>query len=222
MLGALFLLLGSALVDPSTLLGQASAPDSITPPRPDSASAAPRADRLEAARDVTLQTVPGAASGAADSGAVAKLRAGTSVRRIGQAGDWVRVQVEGWVPGAELRAARGAALVGVTAAEVRATPDHYVGQTVDWRVQVISVQAADDLRSEMLLGQPYLLARGPLPETGFIYITLTEDEAQQMRARPPLAELLLRVTIRAARTRYLETPVADFVAVVAGGQARKP
>jgi hypothetical protein len=35
-----------------------------------------------------------------------------------------------------------------------------------------------------------------------------------MRTMPPLTELRMRVTIRAAKTRYLPTPVVELVAVM--------
>ena len=79
-------------------------------------------------------------------------------------------------------------MVGVTAAEVRAEPARFVGQTVEWRLQVIAVKQADELRSEMPPGQPYLLTRGPLPEPGFVYVTIPAARAAEFQALPPLQE----------------------------------
>ena len=91
----------------------------------------------------------------------------------------------------------------------------YVGRTVEWRLQLIAVPTADELRTEMARGQNYLLTRGPLPEPGFVYVTVSESQAAEFRALPALQELTLRVTIKAARTKYLTTPVVEFVARVA-------
>jgi hypothetical protein len=104
--------------------------------------------------------------------------------------------------------------VGVSAAEVRADPARYVGKTLDWRLQLVSVQIADELRPEIPAGQPYLLMRGPMPEPGFVYVIVPKGDATRFRALPPLTELTLRLTIKAASTRYLPTPVAELVAVV--------
>src|SRR5215213_10592624 len=109
----------------------------------------------------------------------------------------------------------GTSLGGVTAAEVRADPPRYIGQTVDWRLELIAVQTADDLRSEMTKGQLYLLTRGPLPEPGFVYVTVTPGQAAEFRTLPALEELTLRVNIKAAKTRYLTTPVVEYVSRVA-------
>jgi hypothetical protein len=126
------------------------------------------------------------------------------------------VQLEGWVKEADLKASDGGTLVGVSAAEVRATPGRYVGQTIDWRLQLIAVQTADELRAEMPPGQPYLLTRGPLPEPGFVYVSIPATRIAEFRALPPLTELVLRVTVRAARSKYLTTPVTELVSVVSG------
>jgi hypothetical protein len=85
---------------------------------------------------------------------------------------------------------------------------------VEWRLQLIAVQTADELRTEMSRGQKYLLTRGPLPEPGFVYVTVTESQAAELQTLPALQELTLRVSIKAARTRYLTTPVVEFVARV--------
>jgi hypothetical protein len=133
---------------------------------------------------------------------------------LGRSGEWVRVQVEGWVRESDLEAASGGALTGITAAEVRSEPARYIGQTVEWRLQLIAVQTADELRTEMERGQNYLLTRGPLPEPGFVYVTVTQSQADEFRALPALQELTLRVNIKAARTKYLMTPVVEFVSRV--------
>ena len=103
---------------------------------------------------------------------------------------------------------------GVTAAEVRADPPRYIGKTVDWRLELIAVQTADDLRIEMPKGQLYLLTRGPLPEPGFVYVTVTPGQAEEFRALQALQELTLRVKIKAPRTRFLSTPVVELISRV--------
>jgi hypothetical protein len=101
---------------------------------------------------------------------------------------------------------------------LRENPERYVGRSVEWRVQFLAHQHADELRPEMPAGRPYLLARGPLPESGFVYVLLTKEQAGQLQGLQPLDELAVTVTVRAARTRYLATPVVELVRV--GAEAR--
>jgi hypothetical protein len=166
-------------------------------------------ERVETARETNLSAVP-------EGGALATLPSGTPARVVSRSNGWARVQLEGWVKEDDLKASDGGTLVGVSAAEVRAAPDRYVGQTIDWRLQLIAVQTADELRTEMPAGQPYLLTRGPLPEPGFVYVTIPAGRIAEFRALPPLTEVVLRVTVRAARSKYLTTPVTELVSVVSG------
>jgi hypothetical protein len=143
------------------------------------------------------------------------LQTGAPARILGRSGEWVRVQVDGWVRESDLVEAAGGALIGITAAEIRSDPAKYVGKMVEWRLQLIAVQTADELRTEMSRGQNYLLTRGPLPEPGFVYVTVTPSQAAEFRALPALQELTLRVNVKAARTKYLTTPVVEYVSRVA-------
>ena len=129
--------------------------------------------------------------------------------------EWVRVALEGWVRQSEVQGAV-APIPAITAAMLRNQPDRYVGQTVDWRLQFLARQVADELRPEMPLGHGYLLARGPLPETGFVYVMVTKTQSDQLQGLKPLDEVTATVTVRAARTRYLATPVVELVRVGSG------
>ena len=180
--------------------GRAPPPPPARPP----AAPGPPVESVETLRETGLSRAP-------DSSAIASLPAGTSARVLGRSGEWVRVQVEGWVRGADLKPAEAGVLAGISAAEVRASPDRFVGQTLDWRLQIIAVQLADELRPEMPSGQPYLLTRGPLPEPGFVYVMIPPDRVAEFRALPALHEMTLRVILKAARTRYLATPVAELI-----------
>jgi hypothetical protein len=150
----------------------------------------------------------------ADSAPTSTLPAGTPARVVGRSGEWVRVQIDGWLRESDVKPAEAGVLAGITAAEVRASPERFVGQTLDWRLQVIAVQLADELRPEMPADQPYLLTRGPLPEPGFVYVTIPPERIAEFRALPPLHEMVMRVTLKAARTRYLATPVAELVSTL--------
>ena len=175
----------------------------VTPP------AAP-GDHVELAGSARLLSTP-------EGPAVGALERGGRARVVSRSGDWVRVQVEGWVRESETRpASDSGALAGITAAEVRAAPSRYVGKVVDWRVQFLAVQKADELRPEIPAGRNYLLTRGPLPESGFVYIIIPNDQVERFRAMTPLQEIVVRGTIKAAATRYLPNPVLELIAL--GGQ----
>jgi hypothetical protein len=199
-------------------------PPSLVQPKPDdpiesgalpaqapaatAADAVPGEERTEVGRQTFIFAAP-------QGGQYGTLFPGAPTRVLSRTGDWTRVQLEGWVRESDLTTGSDASVGRVTAAEVRADPARYIGRTVEWRLELIAVQTADELRTEMPRGQTYLLTRGPLPEPGFVYVTVTESQANEFRTLQALQELSLRVTIKAPRTRFLATPVVQLVSRVA-------
>jgi hypothetical protein len=177
-----------------------AAPTAVVPEGP---------DRVEVGLRTPLSLTPGGSTlGAVDSGAFA--------RRIARSGGWSRIQLEAWVPDSAVSSTPPGVLVGLTQAEIRSDPARYVGQTVQWRLQFISLQKADELRPEIPEGSSYLLTRGPLPEPGFVYVMIPPDQRARFEALPSLKELLVRGKIRSASTKYLPTPVLELEAVMEG------
>jgi len=167
------------------------------------------ADRVEVTRNIPFAAVAGGAElGSLDSGMQAKV--------LGRAGEWTRIQVEAWVKDSALRPATNDILIGVSQAEVRANPSRFVGKVVEWRVQFVAIQKADELRPEIPAGQSYLLTRGPLPEPGFVYVIVPQSKLDQFRAVDALQELTIRATIKSATSKYLPTPVVELIGVVKG------
>jgi hypothetical protein len=195
-----------------------AARDSVRTPRRDTTRtpagvgagiAAPAApgDVVQAIGATSLQATP-------QGPVIGALQPGASARVLSRSGGWVRVQVEAWVKEEDTRATiDSGALKGVSAAEVRANPGRYVGKAVDWRLQFLAVQTADELRPEIPQGRSYLLTRGPLPESGFVYVIIPQDQVDRFRAFTPLQELAVRGTIKAASSRYLPNPVLELISV---------
>jgi len=177
-------------------------------PRP---TATERVDstRAQPVRMTTLYRAP-------DGPEAGTLTADTPLRVLSRNGEWTRVQLEGWVKGSELQAAPAGVLVGVTAAELRAEPQRYVGQVVRWNLEFIAIQKADDLRPDIPGGSSYVLARGPLPERGFVYVIVPDIKLPAFRALTPLVTMQITARVRNGRSRYLGNPVVELVSLEGG------
>jgi hypothetical protein len=187
----------------------AAAAQAAAPPPPPPPAASPATPSATPGRDSVLALAAGTTLSESREGtAVGQVSATTPVEVVERRQGWSRVRLEAWVPD---QAIEGATTLGITPEQLALDPERYVGQAVEWRLQVLAVREADDLRPELPRGQPYLLARGPLPRTGFVYVTLTAEQASTFRALDPLTEVLVRATVRAGRTRFLATPVLDLV-----------
>ena len=184
----------------------AATPSPIAPAVAATPHQAPAATGGSAATTVSAGAVLAALAGGS---VVATLESPLHASVLEHKNGWAHVQIDAWVRDASLGNAPEP--TGITAAEIRAAPDKYIGQTVEWTVQLLGIQKADELRPELPAGQPYLLARGPLPESGFVYIAVTLDEAETFRRLEPLAKIRIRATIRAGKSRFLPTPVLNFV-----------
>ena len=181
----------------------------LTPgPRPgDTATSAPSSvdpARAQPARRTTLFRAP-------DGPPAGTLAPATPLRVLSQSGEWSRVQFEGWVKTADLQTGPPGVLVGVSAAELRADPQRHVGQVLRWTLQFIALQTADELRPDMPTGATYMLARGPLPERGFVYVLLPESTLPAVQALTPLATIQVTARVRAGRSRFLGNPVVELL-----------
>lgn len=144
-----------------------------------------------------------------DGAPIGQLEATRRTEVVERRDGWSRILLDVWVRDGAVAGAP--APDGITGRAVREAPDRFVGQSVDWSLQVLAVQTADELRPELPAGQPYVLARGPLPETGFVYLIIPPAEVAAWRSLGPLEEVRIRATITAGRTRYLPIPVLELV-----------
>jgi hypothetical protein len=185
-----------------------AAADSL-PPAPSADTSVFSGHRVEIPRGARLLQ-------SADGPLTATIAPGARGKVLSRSGDWLHVQIDGWVRDTAVKLNESNVLTGLSLTELRADPARYVGQTVEWRVQFLAVQKADELRPEMPAGSTYLLTRGPLPEPGFIYVIVPADKAAQFSALPALQDMVLRVIIRAPSTKYLANPVVELVSVEQG------
>ena len=187
-----------------------------TPGRTGADSGKVDSSRAQPVRMTTLYRAPDAAS--PEAGTIAT---DTPLRILSRNGEWSRVQFEGWVKGTDLQAAPAGVLVGVTAAELRTEPQRYLGQVLRWNLEFIAIQKADELRPDIPTGASYVLARGPLPERGFVYVLVPDNKLAAFRALTPLAPIQIIARVRIGRSRYLGNPVVDLISIE-GGSAGTP
>jgi hypothetical protein len=189
---------GAPRVDPPDVV------QTSRPPQTASAGGEAGLDRAVAAERARLRAVP-------DGDSTATLAGDAPLRILTRSGEWVRVQMEGWVHESDLRPVSGDVLVGVSGGEVRARPEEFEGRLLQWTLQFVSLQTSDGLRQEIPDGQPYMLARGPVPEAGFVYVLLNATQAAEVERMSALVEIVMLVRVRVGRSRYLANPVVELV-----------
>jgi hypothetical protein len=192
-------------------VGSAAPAQPASPPSPQPASSVPATAVESGSLDRALVAAPTDLTDVADGDRRAAVDPETPVRILARSGEWVRVQIEGWVREDALRPGSPGVLMGVSGAEVRSRPDEFAGKMVQWRLQFVALQVADEVRVDIPTGARYLLTRGPRPETGFVYVVLSEDQVAAAEQLQPLADLLVVGRVRTGRSRYLGNPVLQLV-----------
>jgi hypothetical protein len=164
------------------------------------------AGTMVAHRSTELRLAPGGKR-------LAALDSSASVAVIARERGWTFVRVEGWVPDSVLVPEAGSMLTAVSAADLRAEPDRYTGQTVRWEVQKIALQTADPLRKGLAPDEPYLLARGPGDEHSLLYLALPRSLVEQARRIEPLARLVVTARVRTGRSEPSGVPLLDVLSI---------
>lgn len=161
---------------------------------------------------VITSTAPLVVFATPDGDTVARFQPGTQAEVLGRAGDWVRIRVDGWVYGpAALDSALEVADGGnVTPAQLRADPGRYRGTLVRWRVQFISFRRAERARSDFEEGEPFIQARGPAGDAGFVYLAVPEALVPKAEALEPLQFVTVVGRVRTGRSQLLASPVIDL------------
>lgn len=148
-----------------------------------------------------------------DGGSVAALDSNASVTVVARERGWTLVRLEGWLPDSDLVPVTGTMLTAISAADLRAEPDRYRGQTVRWEVQKIALQTADPLRRGLAPDEPYLLARGPGDEHSLLYLALPRSLVDQARRIEPLTRITVTARVRAGRSEPAGVPLLDVISI---------
>jgi hypothetical protein len=178
--------------------------DSTLPPR--SAPPTPPAGALTPTVSTELRTGP-------NGRAVARLDSGAHLTALAHDAGWTRVRVEGWVRDADVVPADTALRLSLSAADIRAAPDEAKGAVVRWEIQFIAVQRADQLRRDLRVGEPYILARGPGTENGLLYFAIPPALLAEVERYEPLQSLTVTARVRVGRSEPVGIPVLDLLSV---------
>jgi hypothetical protein len=146
---------------------------------------------------------------------LARVQPGARVEVLAREGDWTRVRIEGWMFTASLAGDSVAtAVLGDSGwAAVREDPERYRGRLVEWTLQFIALEEAERFRTEFVEGEPFILARGPGEDAGFVYLAVPPDRMSEVSRLSPLARIRVLARIRAARSTLTGAPVLELLEI---------
>ncbi|HEU4989280.1 MAG TPA: SH3 domain-containing protein [Gemmatimonadaceae bacterium] len=139
---------------------------------------------------------------------IATVRHGAVLTPVARLRGWVRVRLDGWMREQDLAAA-DTAMARLSAADLQANPDAYVGRVVHWTVTALAFQTADPLRHDMRPDEPYLLARGPGKENALLYLALPAGLVDEAKGLAPMTVLSISAKVRTGRSDPSGVPILD-------------
>ena len=184
----------------------AEAPPPARPGDPD--VRAPTREFIAAGRGAVVRSGPGGDT-------VARLEPGASVEVLDRDGDWARVRVEGWTFAASLGTDTAASRIfqDLSREELQAEPEEYRGRLLEWTVQFIAVQEAERFRTDFLAGEPFILARGPGEDAGFVYLAVPAELMDEVASLDPLQRIRVVGRVRSAQSALTGAPVLDLMEI---------
>lgn len=150
---------------------------------------------------------------APDGDTLATLRPMTSIEVVAREGNWVRVRAEGWVwsPALAEPGDTSDVLRNISTAQLTADPDGFRGRVIEWTLRFIALERAEAIRTDFYEGEPFILARGPGDEPGFVYIAVPPDRLERLQGLTPLQTITVLARIRTARSQLMGAPVLDLI-----------
>ena len=145
---------------------------------------------------------------------VGTLAQGAIVQHLARERGWSHVRVDGWVKETDVSPADSSFAAGLSAADLRANPEGTRGKVVRWEVQVLSLQIADALRSELGRDEPYLLAKGPGSENALLYLAIPPSLLADAKAVSPLTTVIITARVRSGRSEPAGTPILELKSIV--------
>ncbi|MFQ5679873.1 MAG: hypothetical protein ACE5HP_10500 [Gemmatimonadota bacterium] len=142
----------------------------------------------------------------------AVLRGGADLEVLDRRPGWARVRLEGWVPTDDLSpAGQDSTLAELSAADLRANPSQYRGRRVRWSVQFISLEKAEAARTDFYEGEPFLLARAPDPQEGFVYLAVPPRLLSAVERLRGLETIEVLASVRTGRSSLMGVPILDLL-----------
>lgn len=147
-----------------------------------------------------------------DTLAVASGRSDLEV--VAREGNWARVRLDGWVwmPPAAAGAADPAP-AALVPGDLTDEPESHVGRVVSWTLQFISLERAEELRTDFRRGEPFLLARFGGPEGPFVYVAVPLEQEAEAEGLVPLETITVTARVRTGASALTGTPIVDLLSL---------
>lgn len=178
--------------------------------RQPASSGAPTATPPEA-----YATVAGASILASPDGDTLAVAAGvTDLEVVARQGNWARVRLDGWVwmpTGAQAGADDTPVALGPE--DLASEPEAHVGRVVSWDLQFISLERAEEVRTDFRRGEPFLLTRFGGPDGPYVWVAVPPERQTEAEGLVPLERIRVTARVRTGASALTGTPIVDLLSL---------
>jgi hypothetical protein len=209
----------AASVSSSASVAASAAPSTAaaTPaPAPVAAAPTPRPADPPTRRPEGFASAAGAAILTAPDGDTLAVASGQGdLQVVSREGNWARVRLDGWVwmPTAGDAPAADATPAALVPSDLTGAPQAHVGRVVSWTLQFISLEEAEELRTDFRRGEPFLLARYGGSDGPFVYVAVPPEQQTAVEGLVPLETIAVTARVRTGASALTGTPIVDLLSL---------
>ena len=96
--------------------------------------------------------------------------------------------------------------------DLSAEPEAQAGRVVRWSLQFISLERAEEIRTDFFRGEPFLLTRYGDGDGPFVYVAVPPDRMAEVQGLVPLERIEVTGRIRTPASALTGVPILDLVA----------
>jgi hypothetical protein len=138
-----------------------------------------------------------------------------NLRVLAREGNWARVRLEGWMWLPERADGGGQAsiLTDVTLESLAEAPDDYRGEVIRWDLQFISLERAEEIRTDFYATEPFLLTRIGNGGEGFVYVAIPPERLAEAQGLSPLERIRVVGRVRTGAARLTGSPILELLSL---------
>ena len=151
-----------------------------------------------------------------DGDTLADIAPGANVRVLARDGNWARVRVDGWIwlPPGTGEAGEEIVVTDMTVQEVSAAPDDELrGRIIQWDLQFISLERAENIRTDFYEGEPFLLTRTGDAGGLFVYVAIPPERLREAEGLSPLERIRVVGRLRTGSARLTGSPIVELLSL---------
>jgi len=139
----------------------------------------------------------------------------TNLRVLAREGNWARVRLEGWIwlPQGADGGVEASIRTDVTLESLAAAPDDYRGEVLQWDLQFISLERAEEIRTDFYVNEPFLLTRTGDGDQGFVYVAIPPERLREAQGLSPLERIRVIGRVRTGSARLTGSPILELLSL---------